>query len=236
MCVLAQAECGVVSFMDCGHVRTPDCGGCGDHAACDGTAHRCFCDMGFSGDGQNCTVAIGTGCPNGNGSPQGCPAGQVCVSVQGVNVCNVVGCTSDADCGTNGPIPNSCGATPSGPVCQPNCDPSVLDSCNNPALVCLPARPNGATVTSQCAVNCTVESAGWCAKQLYGGVCGSSGVCHLVPCRANADCASNEICFPDRRYSYADMYCVPDCRTQPITCPEGWICDSTNGTCDQAAP
>ena len=236
LCAAAGFVCGAQRTTDfCGTVRPVECGACGANGSCDLSGRTCYCNQGYSGDGWTCTVAIGTSCPIGNGTRQNCPPGQVCISSQGVNVCDIVNCKTDLECGTNGIATNSCAITTGMSVCQENCFPNLPNACNNPDLVCLPASTSVASDASQCAISCHAEPAGWCARILFGGYCAAGGTCELMACKSNTDCPSGQICSPPT-LGVANPFCAPDCRIAGNACPvSDSKCDPANGACDLPA-
>jgi hypothetical protein len=232
VCAAAGIVCGEQQITDlCGVTRTVQCGPCGSNGSCALNGRSCVCNPGYSGDGWTCAASIGSPCPIGNGTQQNCPDGQVCISSQGVNLCDIVNCQTDLECGTNGIATNSCALTGGTSVCQINCFPTLPNPCNNPDLVCLPANTTLVTDASQCAISCLAEPASWCPQVTFGSVCASDGLCKQVPCTTNADCPTGQICsIPSNGVTSA--FCAPDCRIAGNSCPSNSsLCDQSTGMC-----
>jgi hypothetical protein len=190
-------------------------------------------------------VGLGAACTAGDGGQQNCPAGQSCVSyAPDVNVCTILGCTADYECGTNGESQNFCrlldggflpdagvDAGPPASSCQIECDQTLVEPCGfNPGLACYPA-------TSACSLGCGTEEATYCNDQLYGTTCDrDSNGCAFTSCTSSSDCnpdGGTRVCFTDRSDPAAPLvYCVPDCRLAAGVCTNGKGCDPSTGGCD----
>jgi hypothetical protein len=228
ICSELHATCGNFDLTDnCGLARSPNCGTCESSATCDPAVHQCICPTGQSMQNNGCITGIGQSC---SGPGATCPSGQQCVQVFGIHLCDIVNCQVDADCGTNGTVPNVCQRSGPHGQCQPGCDPAVANPCpGNSNLVCSTVGLTGGL--GLCQVNCN-DGIGICNSQ-YGATCDApSGQCITTPCTSNADCGSGKLCFTDTSTSPASQICVPDCRNNGGFCPNSGACDPSTGTCD----
>lgn len=164
----------------------------------------------------------------------GCPAGGVCVDVNGTGVCHPE-CSAPTDCRAGYDCaPAIAGDAMSPTACQPGCDDA--DVCGNPGAtcnlgtgLCLPVL-DLADLGEPCmdgedcegGVCLSEENAGWPA-----GTCALPG-CRLIGTGPETTCPTDSVCVDDGRGDPELGVCNDAC-TMPTDCRPGYAC--TGGAC-----
>lgn len=208
------------------------------------------CDFLFPSD-PNKGLNNGSPCADSSsGGQSNCDPTQTCLAISKKNMCSLLNCTSDDECGTFHGVQNRCVPVAANTLgCVRGCSLDAADGgttsdgggdadggvetdggtadagttgpCGRDDFICVQATSTDHPI---CLPDCRQQDAEFCP---YGSICSAaSGQCEKKVCNGGG-CPLGSVCASVD----TTPLCVPDCRTKPSVCTAGRTCNGSGG-CD----